>query len=968
MSSVTSTARFAAIKEGSIVAGRYEITGKLGNGGMGTVYKVVDRELDNQEVALKLLHPHLAENEQCFKRFRNEVLVARTLSHPNIVRIHDIGRDQSGFSYISMEFVDGVSLRDMVSYEDENGVTHTNPLKYHDVLGILLQVLAGVAYAHDRGVIHRDIKPANVLISAVNEVKLVDFGTARITGMDNSLTQAGQMIGTPDYMSPEQIKGESLDKSCDIYALGVMSFELMCGWKPFTADSAVAVAYKHIDEAVPDLTSTLGVIPDWYKGFVNKAMAKKREDRFESVLEMISAIAEHSADLVEYTSFFKGAGVMPFGAPGVSSALATGFHGVQAPHTVAAAPSAPSRHELGAKSSGFALGGSHVNSTVYDPSQMPVDELRFELGVERNVQEEAWGYGEESSAYDSSTSLPTAASVVPAKSNLWLKIVAVFAVAVLLPILATVIAVKSGVDMPQKLAKFFKPQAVETSVTSDTRQTAEQEEYAARELGLLPLEAKTTQEPFPGVLENSDLDFLDGEEVSGSKQASGVEKPEVGAPEGSSPNVGGKAVSSPVKEREAEAQVTPVQPETTQPPLVEQTIDLAAIAKTDQNNSAKAGTNSSDGVVDGQKQPVEQTTVSAETVETPQGQKKQEKAIQPVDKEEPKPTVPEKEEDEGIARVWVKPVVTPASQKSVRLMFKGSSGGLNGKIFDVTELPQVSWIAELGGLSASEQSSGNLKSIVRLIIYSGDGSRQIAAISPEQVSAGSGDIVELQGDLRAVSTLAPGAGKYRVALEYRDRVISKTFIELTSSAATSVVAKLPVEPVAVAKQTDNQLGSHRELDSPSLPSSSLDTHNVGVVRSEISSGIARQNTDRTAVFNRSTLDVPIDQLKSQPEIPQQPVEIPGERYVGSIGAGKDGKDVRLVLDLRYSGNQILGYGDIEGYQRFNASGNFTPRGVEVILRNQDYKMLLSGSKREKGFKGFFQLPAKSLRGRWEAWQ
>ncbi len=287
------------LQPGDLIASRYEICERIGVGGMGMVYKVIDRHLNEDVVALKLLHPHLAQDEQVFKRFLNEVLVARALSHPNIVRIHDIGRAEGGFSYISMEFVDGVTLKDW-AIED----TAPRQLTFQEGLALLFKVLSGVGYAHERGVIHRDLKPANIMISKRGEVKLADFGTARIVGMDTSLTQTGQMIGTPDYMSPEQVRGDKLDARSDIYSLGIIAYELSTGTKPFVADSAVAVAFKHLNEPMPNFADATKGIPFWYQEIVQKAAAKDRNDRFQSVAELAQAIGTHSAEVSKQTSFF----------------------------------------------------------------------------------------------------------------------------------------------------------------------------------------------------------------------------------------------------------------------------------------------------------------------------------------------------------------------------------------------------------------------------------------------------------------------------------------------------------------------------------------------------------------------------------------------------------------------------------------------------------------------------------------
>ncbi len=295
------------VAPGDVVAGRYELHERLGAGGMGMVFRATDRELDGEVVALKLLLPHLVHDENVFRRFRNEVLVARALTHPNIVRTHDMGKAGDGYSYISMEFIDGHSLRDRLlasSEQSPNGQKLGKALPFEEALSVLYQIICGVSYAHGRGVIHRDLKPANVLLSLRNEVKLADFGTARMVGADTSLTQTGQVIGTPDYMSPEQIRGEELDVSCDIYALGILAFELVSGRRPFMADSAVAVAFKHLNEPLPTLVTPGSRVPVWFDEIVRKAAAKKKTDRFASVNDLAGAILDFAPQLSGQSTVF----------------------------------------------------------------------------------------------------------------------------------------------------------------------------------------------------------------------------------------------------------------------------------------------------------------------------------------------------------------------------------------------------------------------------------------------------------------------------------------------------------------------------------------------------------------------------------------------------------------------------------------------------------------------------------------
>ena len=355
------------VEPGVIIAKRYEVCERLGAGGVGMVYRAIDRELDGEVVALKLLLPHLSQDETVFRRFRNEVLVARTLSHPNIVRTHDMGRAEGGYSYISMEYVDGVSLKDKLLLRDDQGNFRPS-LTFDEALRFLYQIISGVSYAHEKGVIHRDLKPANVLISKKGEVKLADFGTARIMGMDTTLTQTGQVIGTPDYMSPEQIRGELLDQSCDIYALGIMAYELVNGTRPFMADSSVAVAFKHLNDPIPPFASTERGIPIWFEDVVKRASAKKKEDRFSSVMEFAATLLDYAPKLSVQSTFFTVDRTLFRGA------LGSGAHPVS--ETQNGAPEKEKSDSVPRKGEGKS-------------------ELRFELGHSTSAhdEDEGWKFG-----------------------------------------------------------------------------------------------------------------------------------------------------------------------------------------------------------------------------------------------------------------------------------------------------------------------------------------------------------------------------------------------------------------------------------------------------------------------------------------------------------------------------------------------------------------------------------------------
>jgi|GEM_PF-4394861 len=310
------TITMVSIEPGAVVAGRYEVCEKVGTGGMGTVFRVIDRHLNNEIVALKLLHPHLGDDGEVFARFRNEVLVARALSHPNIVRLHDIGKAEEGFHYISMEFVDGYSLKDRI---ERDPALSLPALSFEDALVTLYDLCSAVAYAHAKGVIHRDLKPANVMMTKHHEVKLSDFGTARIVGLSRNFTQTGAVIGTPDYMSPEQIQGHSLDSKCDIYALGMIAFELATGKKPFSADSSVALAFKHMTEPMPRFAAPENGIPRWYEELVFVATEKDKEKRFGSVVEMARMISECSPGVTGTSTLMMKDGTRSFALGSIQS-------------------------------------------------------------------------------------------------------------------------------------------------------------------------------------------------------------------------------------------------------------------------------------------------------------------------------------------------------------------------------------------------------------------------------------------------------------------------------------------------------------------------------------------------------------------------------------------------------------------------------------------------------------------------
>lgn len=282
--------------------GRYVIQSELGRGAMGVVYKATDSVLE-RTVAVKTVNITLEREyaEKYEQRFYQEARAAGGLNHPNIVTIHDVGK-AGDVVYMAMEYIEGVELRTLIG--------EGRALRVAQAVAIAAQVAEGLSYAHQRGVVHRDVKPANIMVVANGPVKITDFGIARMRG-SGDLTQTGTLLGSPKYMSPEQVIGKRADQRSDVFSLGVILYEMLCGTAPFNGENVTALMYQIVNFVPPPPSSVNPAVPQVLDLIVAKMLAKPLESRYQDAGEVASDLRECERQLAAAAASTQPSGTLP---------------------------------------------------------------------------------------------------------------------------------------------------------------------------------------------------------------------------------------------------------------------------------------------------------------------------------------------------------------------------------------------------------------------------------------------------------------------------------------------------------------------------------------------------------------------------------------------------------------------------------------------------------------------------------
>lgn len=269
---------------GELIDGRYQLTRQVANGGMASVYEAIDTRLD-RKVAVKIMHPHLAQDEAFVNRFIREAKAAAALSHPNIVAVQDQGWNQNGVPavFIVMELIEGHTLRE---YLNERG-----RFEIKDAINYLTPILSALAAAHDLGIVHRDMKPENILISKEGRVKIADFGLARGELIGSTMTaESSVILGSVSYLSPEQVQRGVADSRSDVYAVGIVAFEMLTGEKPFTGDSPIQIAYMHVNQEIPSLRTKRKDVPEALDELILQATNRDPDKRPRTAGDFLKAL------------------------------------------------------------------------------------------------------------------------------------------------------------------------------------------------------------------------------------------------------------------------------------------------------------------------------------------------------------------------------------------------------------------------------------------------------------------------------------------------------------------------------------------------------------------------------------------------------------------------------------------------------------------------------------------------------